>query len=74
MICQLCLNPRKKVLQVHHLRGRKIPDANNQTNLRLLCRGCHRLVSLASFYRTIVRDQAAFSRFVELVKIRMEGP
>jgi predicted HNH restriction endonuclease len=29
---------------VHHIKGRKIPDCNNHNNLSLLCPNCHRLV------------------------------
>ena len=37
---------------VHHIRGRKIPDANNHDNLTLICPNCHRL----AHERKISRD------------------
>lgn len=32
------------ISDIHHIRGRKIPDANNHNNLTLICPNCHRLV------------------------------
>ena len=71
--CRVC-HKLKKVMQVHHVRGRRIPDPNNLDNLAYLCSGCHRLISLVSFSRTVVRDTEAFERLVNYVKLRVEGP
>lgn len=73
IVCQVCYKI-KRVMQVHHVRGRKIPDPNALTNLAYLCSGCHRLISLVSFSRTVVRDTEAFERLINYIKLRVEGP
>ncbi len=40
--CALC-DWDKTVLDIHHINGRKIEDANNHRNLICLCPNCHRL-------------------------------
>lgn len=34
----------KTTCDIHHIKGRKIPDCDNHSNLCLLCPNCHRLV------------------------------
>lgn len=40
--CAIC-NWDKTTLDIHHIHGRKIEDANNHKNLVCLCPNCHRL-------------------------------
>lgn len=47
--CSRILGPNKScgwtegTGDIHHIRGRKIPDADNHTNLTYLCPNCHRV-------------------------------
>lgn len=40
--CSRC-NWNEAVCDLHHIRGRKIPNANNHDNLTYICPNCHRL-------------------------------
>jgi uncharacterized protein YlaI len=37
--CDIC--DKKRILEEHHIRGRKIPDHNHPSNLCYLCPNCH---------------------------------
>lgn len=37
--CQICGN--KDILEVHHIEGRDIPNANHSSNLVAICSSCH---------------------------------
>jgi len=37
--CDIC--EEKKILEEHHINGRKIPDANKKWNLCYICSDCH---------------------------------
>lgn len=38
-ICEICHKPG--ILVIHHIEGRKIPNANHPSNLVSLCPSCH---------------------------------
>jgi hypothetical protein len=42
MICPTCDKPH--FLTTHHIRGRDIPDCNDESNLADICDNCHREV------------------------------
>lgn len=37
--CEICLE--EQILEEHHIRGRKIKNANHFTNLAYICSNCH---------------------------------
>jgi len=37
--CDICNEPQ--ILEIHHIRGRKIPNYNNDSNLIDICANCH---------------------------------
>lgn len=37
--CDIC--EEKEILEEHHIKGRKIPDANKEWNLCYICSNCH---------------------------------
>lgn len=37
--CDICQN--EEILEIHHIRGRKIPNCNNPSNLANICSNCH---------------------------------
>jgi DNA mismatch repair protein MutS len=38
-LCDICQEPH--ILEIHHIRGRKIPNANDDFNLVDICANCH---------------------------------
>ena len=72
-LCEIC-GKVPKVGQVHHVRGRKVDNPHAAGNLAYICRGCHRLVTLVGYCRTLVRDDRAFANLIKFIKWRIEGP
>jgi len=44
MFCEICLNPDRSVLEVHHVKEHAVTANDSKENLRVYCSSCHTIV------------------------------